>query len=58
MSEILWTIMEDQESPPSYNSYYMQIQKQTKTHFTKNIIMQNTNPIAKTITYLVVTLSN
>jgi hypothetical protein len=50
--------MEDQESPPSYNSYYMQIQKQTKTHFTKNIIMQNTNPIAKTITYLVVTLSN
>jgi hypothetical protein len=32
--------MEDQESAPSYNFYYMQIQKQTK-----NIIMQNTNKL-------------
>jgi hypothetical protein len=25
--------MEDQESPPSYNSYYMQIQKQNQNTF-------------------------
>jgi hypothetical protein len=51
--------MEDQESPPSYNSYYMQIKKKPKHISPKTLsCKKQTNPISKTITYLVVTLSN